>query len=534
MDNVLKIDTGANVSDYNVPNIVLDDTGHGSTTNTSTFMGFNIIDSVMDGTAGAGGVIDVTTTTYPEAQALNVQRPSGMNTWTWDNAVNALNWGNYGEATEGGYKVVAQKVNNGSSVTISITVTEVATGKVVSSDSQDLIYWGKVDGWKDVYYVDDGTSFEVSQQKIVNSGSSRSLLDDAGNTLITQNSDNSVTVYDNDNGGYMTISADNKTITSVSTNGDVATIKNDGGTITVDIPYTENGYLLDFDNTYGGGLSYGNGRTVNIGTKAGETMPVILKANFDDGSGTPLDADKNNAFSWRGANWTSGTSSQRVDVQLTDGSGGNAKGNVLFEVGNYDKNTGEYITYNLDNRDDIETATYYQAMYSAIGTKSQVTTGKGHEQDASYIQSTMLNGSDFKDEYENRIMMVSNKFGGTAINSTLMNNTMYGYFYAPNAEWQGGTGTSTVPIVGGMIVSTYKGGLGSFTYGEPNPSIISSLLSKAADVTGDVQHSTGSSSSSSTSTPGDPGTPPSTTTTADTSAGMFGNGYTGTGKNYLG
>ena len=173
-------------------------------------------------------------------------------------------------------------------------------------------------------------------------------------------------------------------------------------------------------------------------------------------------------------------------------------------------------------------------MYSAIGTKSQVTTGKGHEQDASYIQSTMLNGSDFKDEYENRIMMVSNKFGGTAINSTLMNNTMYGYFYAPNAEWQGGTGTSTVPIVGGMIVSTYKGGLGSFTYGEPNPSIISSLLSKAADVTGDVQHSTGSSSSSSTSTPGDPGTPPSTTTTADTSAGMFGNGYTGTGKNYLG
>lgn len=275
--------------------------------------------------------------------------------------------------------------------------------------------------------------------------------------------------------------------------------------LTVNIKYNEDGYLLDLDtNSFGvsGEFNY------NIGTEAGKTMPIVLASNFTDDSG-------NKSFSWKGSNYNNNSGTSKVQlVDNSDFSGSSFKatgsgfssgsGNVMFELGNYNKTSGEYVSYSPEVKtstdeagnsvqivdytklkSNVDTVIYYTAQKEAVGTKAQVDKVAGNYQNESTIKTMLKSGtSDPASGYEDRIMLVSNKDNGVAVNGSRLDNTLCGYIYAPNGIYQNdNTSGGNSPVFGGMIVSSYKTDLSHFVYCSPQPSVISQLLGSLSNYT---------------------------------------------------
>jgi hypothetical protein len=284
--------------------------------------------------------------------------------------------------------------------------------------------------------------------------------------------------FNYDDGSKMVLNKSTNTARVDGTSAGGATIKKEGdGRIVVDIDYTTNGYLLGLKDTNGGLISY------NFGTKSGETMPVVLKANFNDGSSTQADQNGNNAFSWSGN--TSGRSDGKKTIVelMPDGSD---YGNVTFEVGNYKKVTKDdgteeykYVPYSLSGYNSISTPIYYEGENLIVGTKKQADYLKGRDLgNAPGLDGMMGTLPYAKDEYQNHIMLISNRNDGTAFDGTVKGHVICGYLYAPNGVYKANPSSQSHPVFGGMIVSIYDCKESWFQYVSPDPEIISSLLDK--------------------------------------------------------
>ena len=256
-----------------------------------------------------------------------------------------------------------------------------------------------------------------------------------------------------------------------------------GSGVTVDIPYDEDGYLLGLNP----GSYSGSNLTYNFDVDANKTMPVVLKANFNDGSSTATDKDGNNAFSWKQDSYDNNGAESKVQIV--------GEGNVMFEVGNYSKTDGKYVSYTPETETvtasdgtkvemidytklqaDVETATYYTSQKETVGTEKQVDKVSGNWQNTSAFDGMLSSGSTPAAGYEDRVMLVSNKNGGVAVNGARLDNTICGYIYAPDGIYNNASGAGNTPVFGGMIVSSYSTNLSYFIYCEPQPSVISQLL----------------------------------------------------------
>ena len=290
----------------------------------------------------------------------------------------------------------------------------------------------------------------------------------------------------------------------------------DGSKTYVDIPYNEKGYTLTYIPTNlnkAGGDPQNNFTTITLGVEDNKTMPVVLTGNFNDGTSTGKDKNGFNAFSWTGGEdgGKAYESNGGVGVQLakmtanatkTIGSSNytlaDAKGNIAFEMGNLDCDSsnanGEYILYDSSKVDDV--VTLRMGKNTFIGTKQQLEKVTGTPPSRSGIGNeaklrTLLNtGNDPKSDYDNRVMVISNKNTGSVADSpdksktragVVFDNSQYaticGYIYAPNAVFAAPFyQTSDVPVFGGMIVAESITSKACFLYAEPDPRIISNIL----------------------------------------------------------
>lgn len=294
--------------------------------------------------------------------------------------------------------------------------------------------------------------------------------------------------------------------------------------VTIKIPYVKEGILLDIDAENMFSIIDSNAEIkyeIGEGSKTGETMSVVLADNTTD-------EDGNRAFSWRGNAYNNGSGWTDVSVM--------GEGNVTFEMANYDLDKpDEYIAYNPNKYKTTGTVNYVAAQKEVVGTKAQVDYVGNNENNKT---SGMLTAGTSvpKDEYQNRIMLVSNSRGGKAINYDRQNNIFCGYVYAPNGEFFAGdnTNSNVPPIFGGMIVSTYEAKKTDYVYAEPKPSLISSMLGSLI----------GSQIGSSGGTEGTPPTPdkPETPPTAPSDSvvtwagdeGRYGREWKYEGTNFLG
>ncbi len=247
------------------------------------------------------------------------------------------------------------------------------------------------------------------------------------------------------------------------------------GNISVNIPYNENGYVLDIDaESISSTLGCNVNITYNIETSDDSTkdaMPIVLKNNIlidADGDGQADDP----GFSWQGNNYGSNDNSQGTIVQTL------GDGNVVFEMGNLDAN-GNLVKYDPNKDGEITVVTYVAGQKEVIGTEAQCgVVGADGNLTESEVNSMLQSGTSIpKNEYQNRIMLVSNKNNGMAVDAARQNNAFCGYIYAPNGELNNyAANGETAPMFGGMIVSTYNAELSKLYYAEPKPSIISSML----------------------------------------------------------
>ncbi|MGN0657517.1 MAG: hypothetical protein ACI4KR_12090 [Ruminiclostridium sp.] len=239
--------------------------------------------------------------------------------------------------------------------------------------------------------------------------------------------------------------------TIVSDNGETANVTVDftgNGAVSVDIPYSEDGYLLDIQGADGfsGSLDY------NFHADGDDKVQqVVLKSNFTD-------ADNNPAFSWKGSNYGNNSGSSEVTVE-----GG---GNLAIEMGNLDKD-GNYIAYDSSNATGA--VVYYTAQKEAVGTPAQLEKLNGNYQ--GFDPNTILDSNSKPlSGYENKVMLISNKNGGTAVDGSRIDNTFFGIIYAPNGDYtnKAPNGGNT-PIVGGLVAARYDAELAKFIYSEPDP-----------------------------------------------------------------
>ena len=266
--------------------------------------------------------------------------------------------------------------------------------------------------------------------------------------------------------------------------------------LSVDVQYYENGYMLGLENmeTCKANANF----DYNFHTNAeDDVQQVVLKSNFTDASG-------NAAFSWKGPHYDNNGASSEVTV---DGGG-----NLALEMGNIDKD-GNYIVY--DSSKTKDTVVYYNAQKEAVGTPAQLEKLNGNYQgfDPNSIldkNSKPLSG------YENKVMLISNKNGGTAVDGSRIDNTFFGIVYAPNADYtnKAPNGGNT-PIVGGLVAARYDAELAKFIYSEPDPDDLRAIF--------------GSLGGDGGSTPVPPG-PPSTPTIEEINEGP----WESLGSNYIG
>lgn len=285
-----------------------------------------------------------------------------------------------------------------------------------------------------------------------------------------------------------------------------------GDDVTVSIPYISEGVFIDIDaaGMFGNGSPVDSNANIRYEVEGGpstgsDAMTVVLAPNNTSDDGKP-------SFSWRGDNYNSG--SGWTDVAVT------GDGNVVFEMANYrtddkgnpvDENGNaispdefsdyQYTPYNPNNYDTIGTTRYVAAQKEVVGTEEQVDYIGNRE--TNNLSGMMQDGTSIpKDEYQNRIMLVSNSRVDRAIDANRQNNTFCGYIYAPNGEYyiSEGTNSNMSPVFGGMIVSTYNASKATMTYAEPKPSSIKNMLGSL------VGYNTGGSDGT-PGTPGVPGTP---------------------------
>ncbi len=308
-------------------------------------------------------------------------------------------------------------------------------------------------------------------------------------------------------------------------NGKVATVtvKGNKKQWTLDIPWCKDGYALYLQGNGGDGTGFpfdGEGATINIGTVAstvkkvtvptddGKTkeklvadpdnaMTIVLKGNFNDsGAGAVVDNHGFNAFSWTGKKKL-GSNPYVTKVLLVDDTDftSSAVGEVVFEMGNIssgytDPETSKnypdksYMPYRKPYKDGSTpktpvkaVVTYYMSQKEFIGTLDQydgAATEPWEKMDT--IKTYFDKGSDPKAKYDNRVMLVSNKNNGLAIDGLRMGNLLCGYIYAPNSALYN-YGDGKLPVFGGMIVSDYAAIDAYYLYAEPNPEYIISLAS---------------------------------------------------------
>ena len=266
--------------------------------------------------------------------------------------------------------------------------------------------------------------------------------------------------------------------------------------LSVDVQYYENGYMLGLENmeTCKANANF----DYNFHTNAeDDVQQVVLKSNFTDASG-------NASFSWKGPHYDNNGASSEVTV---DGGG-----NLALEMGNIDKD-GNYIVY--DSSKTTSTVVYYSAQKEAVGTPAQLT--KLNKDYQNFDPDTILDeNSKPLSGYENKVMLISNKNGGTAVNGSRIDNTFFGIMYAPNADYTNKlpSGGNT-PIVGGLVAARYDAELAYFYYSEPDPDDLRAIF--------------GSLGGDGGSTPVPPG-PPSTPTIEEINEGP----WESMGSNYIG
>ena len=250
-----------------------------------------------------------------------------------------------------------------------------------------------------------------------------------------------------------------------------ATVKvtdgNGNGNVVVDLPYCNKGYVLDLK--FDGAPFQHKNITYNIDSGAAKDMlPIVLKANFDDGSTTPKDSAGNNAFSWNPGNIDNDGYHTKVQTKESENCG-----DVFFEVGNYETNGG-YFSYTT--KKGLNTATYYTNQNLQIGTPNQLSKiDKGNQTDTQLKALLKSGSSDLQDEYDNHFMLVSNKTGGAGINNNRKNTLMCGYIYAPYTDYANWAGAGSAPQLGGICVSNYAIKLSYFVYAEISDSLANNL-----------------------------------------------------------
>lgn len=248
------------------------------------------------------------------------------------------------------------------------------------------------------------------------------------------------------------------------------------GNVSVTIPYNEDGYVLDIDaESISGSLGNNVNITYNIETSDdpdADAMPIILKNNIlvdSDGDGEEDDP----GFSWQGNNYASNDNGEGTIIQsIGDGA-------VVLEMANLDKD-GKPVPYDPNKDGDYTVVTYVAGQKEVVGTDDQCAViGAGGNLTSDKANSMLKPGTSVPyDEYQNRIMLVSNKNDGVAVDAARQNNAFCGYIYSPNGELNNyAANGETAPIFGGMIVSTYNAELSKLYYAEPKPSIISNLIS---------------------------------------------------------
>ena len=245
--------------------------------------------------------------------------------------------------------------------------------------------------------------------------------------------------------------------------------KNGDGSYNVDIPYYADGYLLGIYNPPNAKIKY------NFDTN-GQTMPVVLKANYKDSSGLPTDSKGYNAFLWStnlGANPGSNCGTQ---VRVKGG------GNLLLEVGNYKENETthemEYVEY--EPQSGINVPTYYMCQRLMVGTEKQIDDLGGDDgiDTASKYEAYYSSKPYAKPDYDNHVILISNKNNGVAFNGDPEKSIMFGYLYAPNGVFKGNHNSMSIPVFGGMIVSVYDSKQDQYFYVAPNTDLIDALAEK--------------------------------------------------------
>lgn len=338
-----------------------------------------------------------------------------------------------------------------------------------------------------------------------------------------------------------TVGGKSATITYPDPNtGDDETTKNinNCSNFIIDLPYVSGGYMLQYTNLSGGKIPMdpnAAGGTIRIETPNGpqkdadgntmymteevtkpdgttetkfqlddkgnkieipETMPIVLMANFDDGSSTPKDEKGFNAFRWTAAQ---GGNSGTVTVELVDKDdhSKSAQNFVVFEMGAYDTTTGKYRQYKVEDAGKLECPTYYAKEKEKVGSLNQVNaisalqpgspegsdqykflkTGSNDVQDG-FPSNQRFDYSQYDNskDLDNKIILVSNKNGkATSFNADGGDSTFCGYLYSPNSSYSCWNDKSSMPLFGGMIVTDYKVKLGSYLYAEPDPRLIAAL-----------------------------------------------------------
>lgn len=375
----------------------------------------------------------------------------------------------------------------------SISTIVAAGGAIVTTETKGMNYgpWGSMYGNCEITVSQSYTAGGIHYHKVAK-------LVDTGEVILDEEcfvdaSGNVVVEYEDGTKAHRTDDG----AEFVAKDGTVITATLSGGTVTIDVPYDEDGYLIDFEL----GSYNTNNLIYNFNVPdSGDTMPVVLKANFNDGSSTATDGNGNNAFSWRQGDTGNGCESK---VQLV------GDGNILFELGNYNTTTGKYVSYDPEVTEamvgetkvkvidysklqaEVETTKYCVDQKETVGTEEQVSQISGNWQTQSVMEG-MLSGSQPKSGYDDRIMLVSNKNGGVAVDGNRIDNTFCGYIYAPNGIYDQGTTDpgGNCPIFGGMIVSSYITRNGFFNYCEPKPSVISEILGSMTQYTPDGGEST--------------------------------------------
>lgn len=335
----------------------------------------------------------------------------------------------------------------------------------------------------------------------------------------------------------------------VDSNGDHHTVTiskgaGDQDEVTVSIPYIEEGIFLDIDsNPFDSAPLQNTNTKITYEIEGGPNsdsaaMAVVLKNNIEITN--PEDNSVTPSFAWRGEDYDS--NGGWTDVSIT------GTGTVVFEMANYetDPDSGEpvvdingnynYLPYNPNNYKSIGSVCYVTGQKEIVGTEEQV--NYLNDTETSNLSGMFEDGSVPYDQYQNRIMLVSNS-RGRAVDGDRQSNTFFGYIYAPNGEYyvSENTNSNMTPVFGGMIVSTYNASKATFTYAEPKPSLIKSML---GSLVGYQIGSTGGTSGTPgipeiPGTPATPATPPddSYVTWAGTE-GKNGLNWQYEGSNYLG